>query len=75
MSLQVTRKLLTAAGPYSCVGKQLALMELRSVIAQIVHRFDVTLAPGQSEQAFLRGKRDTFTLALGPLNLVFTHRK
>jgi cytochrome P450 len=62
-------------GPYSCVGKQLALMEIRYVVAQIIHRYDLALAPGQSEELFLRGKRDTFTLVLGPLNLVFSHRK
>jgi len=61
-------------GPYACVGKRLALMELRYVVAQIVYRYDVALAPGQTETAFLAGKRDTFTLALGPLNLRFAHR-
>jgi len=66
---------LNVVGPYSCIGKQLALMELRYVVAQIVHRYDVALAPGMTEKAFLDGKRDTFTLALGPLNLVFTDRK
>jgi len=63
-----------STGPYSCVGKHLALMELRYVVAQIVYRFDVALAPGQSKDAFLDGKRDTFTLALGPLNMVFSRR-
>ncbi|RDL30137.1 uncharacterized protein BP5553_10415 [Venustampulla echinocandica] len=62
-------------GLYSCVGKQLALTELRHVISQLVHRFDIEVAPGQSTEAFLEGKKDTFTLALGPLNLVFTERK
>jgi cytochrome P450 family 628 len=50
-------------------------MELRHVISRIVYKYDVKLAPTQSKQAFLDGKRDTFTLALGPLNLVFTDRK
>ncbi|OCL03915.1 cytochrome P450 [Glonium stellatum] len=63
-----------SVGPYSCVGKQLALMEMRYVVSQIVHRYDVSFAPAQNAESFLDGKRDTFTLALGPLDLVFTDR-
>lgn len=63
------------AGRSSCVGKQLGLMEVRYVTAQIVRRYNVNLAPGQTPKAFLDGKRDTFTLALGELNLVFEPRK
>lgn len=49
-------------------------MELRAVASQIVRKYDVSLAPGQDPQAFLDGRRDTFTLALGPLHLVFEPR-
>lgn len=35
------------AGNYSCIGKQLALMELRAVVARIVTRFDVGFAEGE----------------------------
>ncbi|KAL4805917.1 cytochrome P450 monooxygenase [Aspergillus unguis] len=63
------------AGPYSCVGKQLALMELRRVVAEVFTRYGVCFAPGQTEAAFLGGKKDTFTLAAGPLELVFSRRE
>ncbi|OOQ81932.1 hypothetical protein PEBR_41014 [Penicillium brasilianum] len=53
------------AGPYACVGKQLALMELRRVVAEIFTRYDVSFAPEQTKSAFLEGKRDTFTLVAG----------
>ncbi|RDW74721.1 cytochrome P450 [Aspergillus mulundensis] len=62
------------AGPYSCAGKQLALMELRSVTAALLKRYDITLAPGQSNEAFLEGLRDTFTLVSPPLPLIFSRR-
>lgn len=62
-------------GRYSCVGKQLALIEVRSVTARIVHLYNVALAPGQTAEAFLKGKKDTFTLSLGPLEMVFNDRK
>lgn len=50
-------------------------MEVRYVTAQLVRRYNVALAPGQTPEAFLEGKRDAFTLALGELNLSFTDRQ
>ena len=61
-------------GAYSCVGKNLALMELRTVIALIVNEFDVALAPGEDGTDLLENSRDFFTVALGKLKLVFTPR-
>lgn len=43
--------------------------------AQIVRKYDVALAKDQTPKDFVDGKRDTFTLALASLNLVFTRRK
>lgn len=54
---------------------QLALMEIRYVVARLVHLYDVKLAPGQEKKTFLDSKRDTFTLALGPLNVIFTPKQ
>jgi len=68
----VTDRLL---GRYSCVGKHLALMEVRTVTAHIIRRYNVELAPGVNPKSFLDGKKDTFTLSLGPLPLVFKERK
>jgi cytochrome P450 len=66
---------LTIVGPYGCVGKQLALMELRNVIARIVTEFDVKFAPGEDGTALLEKSTDTFTIALAPLMLVFNKRE
>ncbi|KAJ0418348.1 cytochrome P450 [Aspergillus carlsbadensis] len=63
------------AGPYSCVGKQLALMELRRVTAEILTRYDVHLAKEQRVNDFLDSFHDTFTLVTGPLELVFEKRR
>ncbi|KAE9378415.1 cytochrome P450 monooxygenase-like protein [Stipitochalara longipes BDJ] len=62
-------------GPYGCVGKQLALMELRNVIARTVTEFDVKFAPGEDGTALLEKSTDTFTIALAPLMLSFTKRE
>lgn len=61
-------------GPFSCVGKQLALMELRSVVAELVTQFDVEFAPGEDGSALLNESADFFTVSLSDLQLVFTER-
>jgi len=61
-------------GSHSCVGKALALTELRYVVAHVLRRYNFSFAPEQEVEAFLDGKRDTFTLFSGPLHLVFTPR-
>lgn len=62
-------------GPYSCVGKQLALMELRTVISLLITRFDVSFAPGEDGSTLLNHTKDTFTVRLGALRLMFTERE
>ncbi|PWY70995.1 benzoate 4-monooxygenase cytochrome P450 [Aspergillus heteromorphus CBS 117.55] len=64
-----------STGKHACIGKQLGLMEIRYVVSQIVRKYDVEFAPGQTPERFLAGKRDAFTLSLGPLELVFKPRK
>jgi cytochrome P450 len=48
-------------GPYSCVGKTLAYMELRSVIRRVVNEFDVVLPEGFVPEEYWNGIRDHFT--------------
>ncbi|MCJ1375714.1 hypothetical protein MMC20_006951 [Loxospora ochrophaea] len=62
-------------GLYSCIGKNLALMEVRAVITCIISKFDIDFAPGESSSAVLEDMHDTFTAAPGPLNLVFRIRE
>ncbi|CBF80338.1 protein CYP671A1 [Aspergillus nidulans FGSC A4] len=61
-------------GRYGCVGKQLALMEMRLVIARIAMEFDLAFAPGETGEAFDRDAKDTFTFNIGPLMLDFKPR-
>nr|A0A068AA78.1 RecName: Full=Cytochrome P450 monooxygenase orf5; AltName: Full=Brefeldin A biosynthesis cluster protein orf5 [Penicillium brefeldianum]AIA58897.1 putative cytochrome P450 [Penicillium brefeldianum] len=61
-------------GSYACVGRRLALMEVRRAVAAILCRYDIALAPGQNEEGFLDGKIDAFTLVAAPLSLKFTRR-
>ncbi|KAH7152602.1 cytochrome P450 monooxygenase [Dactylonectria macrodidyma] len=61
-------------GPYACVGRRLALMEIRRVIAKILQSYDISLGPFQTKDGFLGKNIDAFTLVPGPLVLRFTKR-
>lgn len=61
-------------GPMGCIGKPLALMELRTVMAKLLLTFDVSYAPGESGEDLVGKCRDHFTLEPGPLQLVFKDR-
>ena len=61
-------------GPYGCVGKQLALNEIRTVVAKLVLGFDVRFAEGENGRRILEETQDFFVLGLGDLELCFTAR-
>lgn len=61
-------------GPNSCVGKQLALMELRTVVAYLVTAFDVKFAPGEDGTRLLNDSKDFFTISTSDLEVIFTRR-
>ncbi|KAL1619817.1 hypothetical protein SLS54_006413 [Diplodia seriata] len=61
-------------GAHACPGKQLAYMEMRGVVANVVMRFDLRLAEGQSAEAFDGGCQDSFTLANPPLMVELRRR-
>ena len=61
-------------GPYGCIGKQLALMEVRAVLARILVRFEVGFAPGENGRMLLEESEDYFTIGLGDLMLEFWSR-
>ncbi len=62
-------------GKYGCIGKQLAMNEMRTVIAKIVLELDVSFAKGETGRALLEDSRDTFTTDCAKLELIFTRRK
>lgn len=62
-------------GPFSCIGRQLAYAEIRTVVSKLVLSFTVALAEGESGERLLRGSLDNFTMTIGGLDLVFDARK
>ena len=61
-----------STGPFGCIGKNLALMELRTLTARLILEYDVSLAPGEDGTRLLFHTLDHFTMDLGDLDLVFT---
>ena len=69
--LKKLKKICKKTGRFGCIGKQLALMEIRTVVSSLIVRFDVSLAPGEDGTELLERTKDTFTLRIGDLNIVF----
>ena len=62
-------------GRYGCVGKNLALSELRFVTALLIKKYVVSFAPSEDGNSVLNDLRDQFTAAPGALNLSFKLRE
>lgn len=60
------------SGPYSCLGKNLALIELHTLTARVLMEYDVKLAQGEDGSRLLCDSKDHFTISLAPLDLEFT---
>lgn len=59
-------------GPFGCIGKNLALIELRTLTARLVLAYDMKLAPGEDGNRLLYKTLDHFTVDPGDLDIVFT---
>lgn len=62
-------------GPYSCIGQKLAMMEMRSVVANLVRLFEVEFADGEDGGTIRRQTRDCFTVTVGKLDVKLTPRR
>ncbi|KAL4902353.1 hypothetical protein BDW74DRAFT_186886, partial [Aspergillus multicolor] len=65
------------AGPFSCAGRNLAMMELRSVIAWVAHEFDIAFPPALDFDpgVFFGRVKDHCVAGAPAVNLVFTTRR
>ncbi|KAJ5726731.1 Cytochrome P450 [Penicillium malachiteum] len=61
-------------GTYGCIGKPLALLNIRATVARIVADYDLQLAPGMSLAAYEQGMKEHFTLVPSSLKLCFKKR-
>ncbi|KAL3491326.1 cytochrome P450 [Aspergillus germanicus] len=65
-------------GPYSCVGKPFAMMELRLLLATIVKNFNLEFPPGDEPESLDRigatGPQDCFVARIPSFHLIFKAR-
>ncbi|KAH6603186.1 cytochrome p450 [Trichoderma cornu-damae] len=61
-------------GQYVCPGRHLAMMGLRMVLSRIALQYDIAFPLGHNGERFEKDTKDTFTLTLPELVLVFTPR-
>ncbi|KAL8964359.1 MAG: hypothetical protein Q9183_004505 [Haloplaca sp. 2 TL-2023] len=62
-------------GRYYCIGKNLAYMEMRSVLALLARRYDIIFPEGETGADVERDMVDQFTAAPGALRVVLTLRR
>lgn len=59
-------------GTYNCIGKPVAMMNLRTTLAKLILNFDIEV---QDESQFEKGMRTGFTMYPGALWVSFTARE
>ncbi|OJD31749.1 high nitrogen upregulated cytochrome p450 monooxygenase 1 [Diplodia corticola] len=67
-----------STGTYSCVGRPLAMMELKLAVAMVARRFEVAFAdPAESVRLFEEspGWQDSFTARVPPVKVCFRERE
>ena len=62
-------------GPANCVGKNLAMQEMRTVICRIMQRLNFRFADGYDPQPYMEQFKDEAVAQLGPLNVVVEKRE
>ncbi|OAR03136.1 hypothetical protein LLEC1_06591 [Akanthomyces lecanii] len=60
-------------GTRDCIGKNLAMNELRLIASRLLHRFDYELAPGQED--WMASQRSYVVWEKGELNIVLKRRQ
>jgi cytochrome P450 len=66
--------MISTLGPANCVGRALALHELRTVISALVRRFDLEFAPDFKAEDWANQLVDKFVMLNGPLRVVLRAR-
>ena len=66
--------LMGVSGPHQCVGRMLALQELRLSLVNVVRAFTIELGETYDDKKFRGGWTDVFTVLLGDLPLRFVKR-
>ena len=63
-----------STGPANCVGRNLAIVEMRMVITLLVQRFEMRLADGYDPREWFENTNDWFVVKTGQLPVILTPR-
>ncbi|KAI9041837.1 cytochrome P450 [Aspergillus affinis] len=64
-----------STGTFNCIGKPLALLNIRTTIAKVISSFDFALAPGEENMLVDDIMTEGFSTTLGDLMIVFKKRQ
>ena len=63
-----------STGAYNCVGQKLAMMEMRSILANFIRSFEMSFAAGEDGSTIVEESQDVFTTNVGKLDVKLTPR-
>ncbi|KAH9918659.1 cytochrome P450 [Fomitopsis serialis] len=63
-----------SAGPANCIGKPLALMQMRIMLASLLQAFDMRFPEGYDSRQWLDSLKDSFVTTRGSLPVILTRR-
>ena len=61
-------------GPYNCVGKNIALAEMRLLLCHFMQKLNVRFADGVDPEEYERVGKDVFVFVVGELPVIVEHR-
>ncbi|EAW19750.1 cytochrome P450 monooxygenase ftmC [Aspergillus fischeri NRRL 181] len=61
-------------GPYSCIGKPLAMMNIRTTVARLIMRFDVRFPEGEDGIRWMDAADEHFAMGIHQMPVVLTRR-
>ena len=63
-----------STGPANCVGKPLAMLEMRMVVALLMQKFDMRFADGYDPSRWEEELKDMFIIETGELPVILSCR-
>jgi cytochrome P450 len=61
-------------GPWNCVGKNLALLEMKIVLTHMMQKLNIRLQDGYNPEDWLEQMEDKFVLKTGSLPIIVERR-
>ncbi|GJE91627.1 cytochrome P450 [Phanerochaete sordida] len=61
-------------GPYNCVGKNIALAEMKQLLCHLVQKLEIRFADGVDPETYTRAAEDHFVYVVGKLPVVVRRR-